>query len=373
MDKITYLAELAEGLARWVPKRERQDILRYYAEYFEEAGPEREAEVIAELGDPWALSCRLAVEGGYVTHEKAVSWPPKKKWPRVLVGTAVGLAVFALVASIGMLGFKITRTVSNVARTLIEDDPMSEWGMVQLEPDGAVTIADSEYFTFIAGEDLTDFYYTDGGNLPVFDSIDADISVGNIEVIAGDDFTLSIGRSSSLTGYEPAWEVQDGVLKLRYDGGNIFGVGQQGVEVIITVPENAALDNINVETGVGDVLLWGVNAGTVTAETGVGKVECYGARSVRKLGLSTGIGDVGLILEEVRPGLDIKLESGTGNVEISLGCSENDCSYGLESGTGAVTINGVSRGHEAKRRDSALCSLYAESGTGDVSVYFTCG
>ena len=34
MDKITYLAELAEGLARWVPERERQDILRYYAEYF---------------------------------------------------------------------------------------------------------------------------------------------------------------------------------------------------------------------------------------------------------------------------------------------------------------------------------------------------
>ena len=38
MDKITYLAELAEGLARWVPERERQDILRYYAEYFDEAG-----------------------------------------------------------------------------------------------------------------------------------------------------------------------------------------------------------------------------------------------------------------------------------------------------------------------------------------------
>ena len=47
MDKITYLAELAEGLARWVPERERQDILYYYAEYFEEAGPDREAEVVA--------------------------------------------------------------------------------------------------------------------------------------------------------------------------------------------------------------------------------------------------------------------------------------------------------------------------------------
>ena len=89
MDKLTYLAELAEGLARWVPERERQDILRYYAEYFEEAGEEREAEVVAELGDPWALSCRLAVEGGYVSAQQAENWtPPKrKKWPWVLAAT----------------------------------------------------------------------------------------------------------------------------------------------------------------------------------------------------------------------------------------------------------------------------------------------
>lgn len=73
MDKLTYLAELAEGLARWVPERERQDILRYYAEYFEEAGPDKEGQVVAELGDPWALSCRLAVEGGYVTQQAADS------------------------------------------------------------------------------------------------------------------------------------------------------------------------------------------------------------------------------------------------------------------------------------------------------------
>lgn len=77
MDKITYLAQLAEGLARWVPERERQEILRYYAEYFQEAGEDREAEVVAELGDPWALSSRLAVEGGYVSQEGANAWRPR--------------------------------------------------------------------------------------------------------------------------------------------------------------------------------------------------------------------------------------------------------------------------------------------------------
>ena len=97
MDKLTYLAELAEGLARWVPERERQNILRYYAEYFDEAGPDKEGQVVAELGDPWALSCRLAVEGGYVTQQGADSWTPRqnkrKRWPLVLAGTVACVAI----------------------------------------------------------------------------------------------------------------------------------------------------------------------------------------------------------------------------------------------------------------------------------------
>ena len=114
MDKLTYLAELAEGLARWVPERERQEILRYYAEYFEEAGPDREAQVVQELGDPWALSCRLAVEGGYVTREQANSWTPskKKKWPWILAAAVVALvAVPAMLFSSlagRLIGFNVT-------------------------------------------------------------------------------------------------------------------------------------------------------------------------------------------------------------------------------------------------------------------------
>ena len=370
MDKITYLAELAEGLARWVPERERRDILRYYAEYFEEAGPEREAEVVAELGDPWALSCRLAVEGGYVTPERAASWTPRKRWPKVLLGTAVGLVIFSLVSVFGLLAFNAIRTVSSgftLGATVFTENVEGMWGLAPVE----------DNITYVEDGELTDFYFAGDGSLEAFDSIDADISLGNIQVLAGDDYTLSIRRSEALWDYELTWEVKNGVFRLMDNNRSYWGrVGNWGkwvVEVIITVPENAALDIINLKTGVGDVLLHGLNAETVTAETGVGKAECYEARNVRKLSLDTGVGDVNLMLEGVRPGLDIKLESGTGDVEASLGCSENDCGYGLESGTGAVTVNGVNRGSEAKRRDSASCKLYAESGTGDVSVYFTLG
>ena len=382
MDKITYLAELAEGLARWVPERERQDILRYYAEYFEEAGSDREAEVVAELGDPWALSCRLAVEGGYVTWENAASWRPEKRWPKVLLGTAVGLTVFALVFGIGQLAFNVTRNVSHSVTDPsvfgeVEQVTLVDWGMSPVR---------GEYggFAFVDEPGAMGPYFIDGESVWTFSSIDVDISLGNIQMVAGDGYTLSVRLSEALGGYEPSCEIRDGVLRIR-DGDlsrqamvnswddlkKMFSADWLAVDVIITVPYEAALDKISVKTGLGDVLLWGLNATTVTAETGLGDVECYEARSVRQLGLSTGMGDVNLILEEVLDGLDIDLESGTGNVEATLPCRKSDCAYVLESGIGTVSVNGVICGSSVNRTGNPHCILDAASGIGGVNVWFT--
>lgn len=46
-----YMRELELALRR-LPKEEREEALSYYREYFEDAGPEKETEVIEELGDP---------------------------------------------------------------------------------------------------------------------------------------------------------------------------------------------------------------------------------------------------------------------------------------------------------------------------------
>ena len=377
MDKITYLAELAEGLARWVPERERMDILRWYAEYFEEAGPGREAEVVAELGDPWALSSRLAVEGGYVTWEKAASWTPRKRWPKVLLGTAVGLTIFALVFGIGLLAVNVTRTVSSGPVHVFGEATVVDWGMSPVWGEFGVAYVDDP------GAMGYYYYFMDGENAASFRSIDVDVGLGNIQVVAGDDYTLSVGWNDAMIGYEPTWEVRDGVLRLRAGSGpqatkafvwddlkKLFSAGQLTVDVIITVPENAALDKISVKTGLGSVLVYGVNAETVTVETGVGSVECYEARNAMRLELNAGVGNVCLGLEEVRPGLYANLESGTGNVEVRLGSLEENFAYNLESGTGLVSVNGVVRGSEVKRGGSAPCRLNAESGTGDVNVYF---
>ena len=51
MTRTEYIAKLTKYL-RKLPQRTMKRPLEYFMEYFEEAGPENEAQVIAELGTP---------------------------------------------------------------------------------------------------------------------------------------------------------------------------------------------------------------------------------------------------------------------------------------------------------------------------------
>lgn len=402
MDKLTYLAELAEGLARWVPERERQDILRYYAEYFDEAGPDKEGQVVAELGDPWALSCRLAVEGGYVTQQAADSWtPPKKKrWPWVLIATVACVAIVAVsVAQMasrfgGWIGRLVSGNTANVAQ--VEEDV------------GFVTIPKEPGVEYIGGVEFVDGFWTmEDGCLEAFDEIDVDTRIANVTVTGGDDYTLSISSDTTLGGYSLEWEVKDGVLKIR-DGGsaghveinnwddvkNIFGVNATAMDVVITVPEQFMLTKVEIKTDLGDVFLSDLDVEKklkaetslgdvecytlraydgVELKSGLGDVECYGLRAQKNAELKTGAGDVALGLDELLDGLDIEVKTGAGQINASLNCPERDCRYEAKSGLGTVTVDGVARGSKAARGGSAPYKLELSSGAGDISLSFQDG
>lgn len=375
MDKLTYLAELAEGLARWVPERERQDILRYYAEYFDEAGPDKEGQVVAELGDPWALSCRLAVEGGYVTQEKADSWtPPKKKrWPWVLIATVACVAIVAVSVARtaaqfgGWIGRLVSSNTANVAQ--VEEDV------------GFVTIPVEPGVEYIDGVEFTGgFWSVEDGCLDLFVGIDASIDLGNITVTGGDDFTLSI-RYPRLGGYALEWEVKDGILNIRDNDGPHVEVsgwddfwalfGDSGTaEVIITVPEGVLLTGLKANTGLGNVFLSDLYAEKAEAKTGMGNVECYELRVQKKAELKSGAGDVILGLSELYDGMAVELKTGAGQIDASLDCLERDCRYEAKSGLGTVTVDGVARGSKATRGGSAPYKLELSSGAGDINLSF---
>ena len=379
LDKLTYLAELAEGLARWVPERERQDILRYYAEYFEEAGPDREAQVVQELGDPWALSCRLAVEGGYVTQQQADSWtPPKrKKWPWVLAATLACVAIVAVSAATlfaqigGIVGRNVASFITGEQTAVVEEVEKAQFGTatedtVYMEDDGA------------------GFWTMQDGYLDPFLEIDVDVSIANVTVTGGDDYTLYIDSDATLGGYSLKWEVKNDVLKIRDGGGsghveisswddfkNMFGVNASAMNVTITIPDGGQLNKLKAKIGLGDVFISGLELeGKLEAETGLGDVECYEIRAHDEVDLESGMGDVTLSVSEPYSGAEFDAKTGMGTVEAQIDCLEKDWDYEAKTGMGTVTVNGDSRGTKAERKGKGDYKLELESGMGDINLYF---
>lgn len=128
MDKQTFLRRLEEGL-RQLPPEEREDILAYHREYFQDAGPEQEAKVIQELGDPDLLARRLLSEYG---EQPPASPPPpsqpqpeapKKKRPSgVLVAILAVLAApiaLPLAAALGAVAIALAVAALSVALALM--------------------------------------------------------------------------------------------------------------------------------------------------------------------------------------------------------------------------------------------------------------
>lgn len=63
MDKKEFLSQLQAGLAG-LPPEERVAAVQYYTEYFDDAGVDSEADVIAELGDPTELAAAVCQANG---------------------------------------------------------------------------------------------------------------------------------------------------------------------------------------------------------------------------------------------------------------------------------------------------------------------
>lgn len=61
MNRIQFMKQL-ERLLMDIPESERLDALAYYNDYFDEASPENEAQVIRELGSPEKVAANIKAD-----------------------------------------------------------------------------------------------------------------------------------------------------------------------------------------------------------------------------------------------------------------------------------------------------------------------
>lgn len=121
MTKEAYLKELRANIKK-VGQYEAENIMMYYTEYFEEAGPENVDKVIEELGNPKQLAQKACA--GYVIRniedgKKGLGFRQKFNNTWILVTAIVGSPVWlALALLLGILVFVIAILVVALLFTL---------------------------------------------------------------------------------------------------------------------------------------------------------------------------------------------------------------------------------------------------------------
>jgi uncharacterized membrane protein len=103
VNKYRYLDILDSRLQGALPREEYQNVMQYYNEYFADAGMDREAEIIEELGDPEALANRIIADS---TGRGAEPAPEKKRmsWPMIIfiaiIGSPLWISLFGVAISV---------------------------------------------------------------------------------------------------------------------------------------------------------------------------------------------------------------------------------------------------------------------------------
>lgn len=366
MNRAEYLRALSEALSGRVSGDEREDILRYYEEYFDEAGPEGTAALIDELGDPFALAGRLTEEGGFVS--KGRNRTPSAGRSR---GRKIALIVIGCLLAVGLLDLAVFRLLFG-SRSAPQPSPPA----TATVPAGAVPPAAAQS-------------QTPAPKPPVgeqFSSIELDIAVGSVELRTGDGYDVELEWNEK-KDYTMTAAVERGVLQVS-SSKPVHDIDTEDYDahVRITVPQGAVMDGIKLAVGVGSVSAEGITADGLGVATGVGSVTAEDCAVKRSIDLTTGMGNVSaedctaersIVLEtgmgtaELYGPLAGKtgVSSGMGKVTVRTSTAAADCAYDIECGMGTLTVDGGEYTKEARKARGSV-KLDCSSGMGNVNVTF---
>jgi len=400
VDKETYLRYLRALLATRISEREAEEAVRYYTEYFQEAGPEREAEVIASLGNPEELAKRIVEQREQesappkpprVLH----SWkafPPPRVYPwKVLLALAAGIFVVRMAS--GAVFSPHTEPPPEISfRTEASDEVERIAQMDIVSVDEGVEIATVVEGTAVE-QGLWGKAVVSGDSRVPFQVLDINVEVGGVTVSTGSDYTVNLNWDSGHSAYTLQSQQEGGSLQIWSEGkveSSLSSLNSAWID--ITIPEDTMLENVTIHTGLGDVI-WIAPcavAGQVDISTNMGDVtwEAEGESSVNTLNFHSDMGDVyayfnsatalraefsshmGDVTVEGMQSAELTAWTNMGDVEIQLPGGE-PLAYVLDASMGETYVNGDPRGkHILQNPSNAGRNVTGRSDMGDVSLGF---
>lgn len=305
----SYLNELSRLLANAISPEEFNNVMQYYTEYFADAGIENQEEVIKELGTPEELANKIIEEynNRNVDEEPQVtltqSTPaqaPSRHGRRLAKGWIVLIVIGGILVSLPIIITCIKKSTDKIGKVFSK-----------------VAVVEQEYMV-----------------VDEFNSIVIDISVGNVEIINGDEYALEyvLGEDMSMNLNGDALIIQDKSIKSVFTSDLTNPIDTY---IKIYVPEDGIID-MGISVDVGNVSIKGVEFGYVDIEADTGDVSIEADSNGGDVYIAADIGDVSI---KGFLACDMEVEADIGKVNITSYYSSSSYSCNIDSDLGKETIS----------------------------------
>ena len=197
--------------------------------------------------------------------------------------------------------------------------------------------------------------------LSEFNSIEADVDVVNLTIKEGDEYAINCNYSENC---KVTYSNENQILKIEQQSRHLGN--NNHASVIITIPKEAILENINLTNDVGDIKLIKISSKNLTYTGDVGNLKVESS-NLEVVVAKSDIGDIEFDNIQFQ---QMAIENDIGDVEVESTTQLNDYYVSLETSLGEVEVNGKDYGRKYNNNNSSDKSLKIKGSTGDVELKY---
>lgn len=377
MTRQEYMQQLAALLAA-MPEAERRDALDYYEEYFDAAGPEKEAQTIQELGSPQNVAEKIWEGTGaqFGTPMPDNSMPEqgsrRRKSPVWIVLAILAILIVVLLVFIG--SFKIvTKYQYSIAESATAEEvpPQEATGGATENMDESTNRLESSTMTLDAKQVQTMVLDLDCGEVAFVRSNAADEITLRFENFYSDWLERTVDES----GFSVRYKIPKGYIS-----------GSDPTPTLsIALPE-IELEQIELNLNLGSADLGTLKAKSIQADLALGSLYAdelqtgqldatlalgsaeLGTVQAERVAIENAQGDV--TISRLVGASQVQVTDQLGNIALTLGEKADGYSVQAACGLGSITVSGAKQASPYSANSKAANAVILDAALGDITLNF---
>ena len=399
MTRQEYMQQLAVLLAA-MPEAERRDALDYYEEYFDAAGPEKEAQTIQELGSPQNVAEKIwegtgAQPGTPMPDNSMPEQGSRRRKSPVWIVLAI-LAILIVVLLVFNGSFKIvTKYQYSVAESATAEEvpPQETTGEANGEAAGGATESTGENTETAITKESAKSESTNQleSSMMTLDArqlqtLALDLDCGEVAFVrsnAADEITLRfenfysdwLERTVDESGFSVRYKIPKGYIS-----------GSDPTPTLsIALPE-MELEQIELNLNLGSADLGELKAKSIQADLALGSLYAddlqteqldatlalgsaeLGNVQANRVTIENAQGDV--TIDRLLGASQVQVTDQLGNIALTLGEKADGYSVQAACGLGSITVSGAKQASPYSANSKAANTVILDAALGDITLNF---